>query len=109
MKPASLQNAAERLRERAREGPSDERFREAYEAVGAQVAEQRASLRLSQRELGDLCATTQSAVARLEAGRRAPRLDTLLRVAHALDCQLVVELRPRTKRTGRAQWLRTST
>ena len=42
--------------------------------------------------------TTQSAIARLESGGRPPRIDTLLRVAEALDCELIVQLRPRTKR-----------
>ena len=43
-----------------------------------------------------LCGTTQSAVAQLERGTRPPRLDTLLRIANALDCELDVRLRPRT-------------
>lgn len=64
----------------------------------AQIAEQVAELRrargLSQAELARLCGTTQSAIARLEAGGRPPRIDTLLRLARALDCDLIVELRP---------------
>ena len=47
-----------------------------------------------QRELAELCGTTQSAIARLERGGRPPRIDTLLRIAEALDCELVVELEP---------------
>ena len=31
----------------------------------------------------------------LERGGRPPRIDTLLRIAEALDCELVVELEPR--------------
>jgi len=67
-----------------------------FQAIATQVAERRRALNLSQRELADLCNTTQSAVARLERGRRPPRIDTLMRVASALDCELVVELRART-------------
>jgi transcriptional regulator with XRE-family HTH domain len=59
--------------------------------------------RLSQRELADLCATTQSAIARLEGGGRPPRIDTLLRLSDALDCELVVELRARTRPTRGAE------
>jgi transcriptional regulator with XRE-family HTH domain len=64
------------------------------------VAEQRRARGLSQQELADLCGTTQSAIARLEAGGRPPRIDTLLRIANALDCELDVRLRPRTKPKG---------
>ena len=46
-------------------------------------------------DIAELCGTTQSAIARLERGGRPPRIDTLLRIAEALDCELVVELVPR--------------
>jgi transcriptional regulator with XRE-family HTH domain len=59
------------------------------------VTEQRLRRQLSQRELAELCGTTQSAIARLERGGRPPRIDTLLRIADALDCDLHVELRAR--------------
>jgi transcriptional regulator with XRE-family HTH domain len=65
-------------------------------AVAVQVAAERTRRGLTQVELATLCGTTQSAVARLERGSRPPRLDTLLRIANALDCELEVRLRPRT-------------
>jgi ribosome-binding protein aMBF1 (putative translation factor) len=64
--------------------------------IADRVAERRKELGLSQAELAELVATTQSAIARLESGGRPPRIDTLLRIANALDCELVVELKPRT-------------
>jgi ribosome-binding protein aMBF1 (putative translation factor) len=64
--------------------------------IAERVAERRKELGLSQAELAELVATTQSAIARLESGGRPPRIDTLLRIANALDCELVVELEPRT-------------
>jgi transcriptional regulator with XRE-family HTH domain len=73
-------------------------FRAYYERLGERIAKRRASLDLSQRALAELTGTTQSAIARLEGGSRASRIDTLLRVADALDCELVVNLRSRTKR-----------
>jgi transcriptional regulator with XRE-family HTH domain len=95
---------------RPRPGPL-ERFRdrldyadpdhEAYAAIADQVTEQRLARRLSQRELAELCGTTQSAIARFEAAARPPRLDTLLRIARALDCELEVRFRPRTRPSGR--------
>jgi transcriptional regulator with XRE-family HTH domain len=65
-----------------------------FAQIAEQVAEQRRARGLSQAELANLCGTTQSAIARLEAGGRPPRIDTLLRLARALDCALIVELRP---------------
>jgi ribosome-binding protein aMBF1 (putative translation factor) len=67
-----------------------------FAQIAEQVTAQRHARGLSQAELAELCSTTQSAIARLEAGERPPRIDTLLRIANALDCNLAVELRPRT-------------
>jgi len=45
---------------------------------------------LSQRELAERLGTTQSAVARLEAGNVTPSLPTLDKVAEALGVELIV-------------------
>jgi transcriptional regulator with XRE-family HTH domain len=66
-----------------------------FAAIAEKVAEQRQAKGLSQRELAEIVGTTQSAIARLERGGRPPRIDTLLRIADALDCELIVDLRPR--------------
>ncbi|CAN5222543.1 hypothetical protein BH18ACT12_BH18ACT12_20470 [soil metagenome] len=66
-----------------------------FAAVADRVAERRQEKGLSQRELAELVGTTQSAIARLERGGRPPRIDTLLRIADALECELVVDLKPR--------------
>lgn len=71
-----------------------------FAQIAEQVAHQRHARGLAQVELAELCGTTQSAIARLESGGRPPRIDTLLRVANALDCNLIVELRPRTTPKG---------
>jgi ribosome-binding protein aMBF1 (putative translation factor) len=71
-----------------------------FAQIAEQMAVQRQARGLSQVQLAELCGTTQSAIARLESGGRPPRIDTLLRVANALDCNLVVELRPRTVEKG---------
>jgi transcriptional regulator with XRE-family HTH domain len=90
---------------RARNKPPIERLRERlahaeegwlFAQIADQVAERRRARGLSQADLAELCGTTQSAIARLEAGGRPPRIDTLLRLANALDCDLEIELRPRT-------------
>jgi predicted transcriptional regulator len=66
-----------------------------FAAIAGKHADRRVQMGLSQRELAELCGTTQSAIARLERGGRPPRIDTLLRIAEALQCELVVELVPR--------------
>lgn len=66
-----------------------------FAAIAQQVTDRRGELGLSQAQLATLCGTTQSAIARLEKGGRPPRIDTLVRLAAALDCDLDVELRPR--------------
>jgi transcriptional regulator with XRE-family HTH domain len=71
-----------------------------FSAIAEQVVEQRRARDLSQQELAELCGTTQSAIARFERGGRPPRIDTLLRMANALDCELVVQFRPRTRPKG---------
>jgi len=89
--PKANKGTLERLQERIRTADRGWFFA----AVADKVAERRQARRLSQRELAELVGTTQSAIARLERGGRPPRIDTLLRIADALDCDLVVELKPR--------------
>ena len=82
----------ERLRERiAHVEPGGWLFAQ----IADDVTERRIERGLSQRELASRVGTTQSAIARLEAGGRPPRIDTLLRIADALECDLSVELKPR--------------
>jgi ribosome-binding protein aMBF1 (putative translation factor) len=69
---------------------------ELFGLIAERVAERRKAWGVSQGELAELCGTTQSAIARVERGARPPRIDTLARIAAALDCELVIELRPRT-------------
>jgi predicted transcriptional regulator len=85
-------DAIERIRERLAHADDGWFFAQ----IADQVAERRKELELSQAELAELVGTTQSAIARLESGGRPPRIDTLLRIADALDCDLLVDLKPRT-------------
>lgn len=74
-----------------------------FAQIAEQVVAQRKARNLSQQQLAELCGTTQSAIARFERGGRPPRMDNLLRMAEALDCELVVEFRPRTRTKGGRQ------
>jgi transcriptional regulator with XRE-family HTH domain len=84
----------EKLRERLAHVDEDRGW--FFGQIADRVAERRKQLGLSQKELAELTGTTQSAIARLESGGRPPRIDTLLGIAEALDCDLTVELKPRT-------------
>jgi transcriptional regulator with XRE-family HTH domain len=92
-------DAFERLRERLAHVDADQGW--FFAQIAEQVVEQRKARGLSQKELAELTGTTQSAIARLESGGRPPRIDTLLNIAEALDCELIVDLRPRTRPTGK--------
>src|SRR5829696_3190456 len=87
--------AIERVRERLAHADDGWFFAQ----IADKVADRRKELELSQAELAQLVGTTQSAIARLESGGRPPRIDTLLRIADALDCDLHVELTPRADST----------
>ena len=92
MSPETL----EKLRERLAHVDQDKGW--FFAQIADRVSGRRKQLGLSQKELAELTGTTQSAIARLESGGRPPRIDTLLRIAEALDCELIVQLRARTKR-----------
>jgi ribosome-binding protein aMBF1 (putative translation factor) len=70
-----------------------ENARLAYE-VGRQIRELREARGVSQRQLAERMGTTQSVIARLEAGGTKPSLSTLERVANALGASLRVSLGP---------------
>jgi ribosome-binding protein aMBF1 (putative translation factor) len=67
-------------------------YEKAGRAVGLarEIRGLRSARGLSQRELAERLGTTQSAIARLEAGNISPSLHTLDRVAEALGAELTV-------------------
>jgi HTH-type transcriptional regulator / antitoxin HipB len=86
---------AELKEERARKPAvrvSYERARGAYR-LAERVRVLREARGISQGELAQRMGTTQSAVARLEAGGTYPNFLTLERVGHALRAELVVEFK----------------
>lgn len=90
----------------------DPAVRAGYEtaSVAFRLAEQVRAMRqekeMTQQDLARVMGTTQSAIARLEAGGIEPSIATLLRLADALGVNLVVELQAKGKskaqRTKRA-------
>jgi ribosome-binding protein aMBF1 (putative translation factor) len=99
----ALERMREGIRKRAEALGHDHERR--FAEVGRMVAENRLERGMSQQELAVLCGTTQSAIARLERGGRPPKIDTLMRIADALDAELHLEmrLRPHTNE-GDQEW-----
>ncbi|MGK5742797.1 helix-turn-helix domain-containing protein [Micromonospora sp. URMC 103] len=62
--------------------------------LGHTVRQQRESRELTQRQLADLAGVSQTAVARIERGERAPGLPLLERLLAAMDVQLAVAVEP---------------
>ena len=89
----TLERMREGIRKRAEALGRDHQQR--FADVGRMVAQTRQARGMSQQELAVLCGTTQSAIARLERGGRPPKLDTLLRIADALDAELLLDMRLR--------------
>ena len=54
------------------------------------LIEQRHSKGMTQRDLAKATHLTQSVIARLESKKATPQLDTLLKVAAALECKLEI-------------------
>jgi len=61
---------------------------------GELVREGRRRAGLTQKQLADRAGTTQSAIARLEAGRTSPTLEAVERLLRLCGFQLIVELAP---------------
>jgi predicted transcriptional regulator len=78
--------------ERKRRLPGFKEMAERQRQLGTEFALRRQALGLSQTEVAARMGTSQSAVARLEAGALDVRLSTLARYAHALDDDVDVHL-----------------
>lgn len=62
--------------------------------LGAYLRAAREEAGLTQEQLAERARTHRPVIARLERGAHAPRLDTILRVAEALDLRLRISLEP---------------
>lgn len=60
--------------------------------LGQMLARRRKWLYLSQSDVAEKMGTSQSAIARLEAGGTDVRVSTLVRYAEALGCTIAIEL-----------------
>jgi len=81
----------------------DPEFRAEYEALepeyrlASALIQLRLSKGLTQQELAEKLHTKQASIARLESGSSLPSLSTIRRVAEALDAEINVVVRPKSK------------
>ena len=61
-----------------------------FERIARLVIKYRAELNLTQKELADRVGTSHSAISRIEGGQHKTNIDTLVRIAHALNQRLVI-------------------
>lgn len=73
-----------------------EELRPRYQIIG-EIIKQRQRRKMTQEQLAKRLGTTQSAVARIEAGKSNLTLETLERVAEALECSVAFSLKPKKK------------
>lgn len=59
-------------------------------AIIDRLIEERRNRGMTQQELAKAACLTQSVIARLEGKKTTPQLDTLLKVAAALDCGIAI-------------------
>lgn len=59
-------------------------------AIIDRLIEERRNKGMTQQELAKAACLTQSVIARLEGKKTTPQLDTLLKVAAALDCGIAI-------------------
>jgi transcriptional regulator with XRE-family HTH domain len=93
----SYQNMRERLLARAGVKEGYDKQAE-LSKLGRLIHRARISTNLRQQELAKLSGVAQGDISRLEigSGEKGPTFDTLVRLAHAQDMKLVVELVPNT-------------
>lgn len=61
-----------------------------FERIARLVIKYRTELKLTQKELADRVGTSHSAISRIEGGQHKTNIETLVRIAHALDQRLVI-------------------
>jgi ribosome-binding protein aMBF1 (putative translation factor) len=81
----------------------DQRTRDLYRGIARQVMHARVSADLTQKQLAARIGTTASVICRLESGQHKMSVETLARIAFALDLPFEVTLGRRPERRGTAR------
>ena len=82
----------------------DKTLKEARKIVGQYIKAQRQELGMSRRAVADHCHLHGTQVAGMEDGTINYTIDTLMRVAHGMNCQLFIELRPKATDRDNHDW-----
>lgn len=69
----------------------------AFEQLARLVIKYRSARNLSQKTLAKLIGTSDTAIARIESGQHRPSVETLRRIARAMDLELVIWFAPKSK------------
>ena len=94
---AASRRAASSLEYRAQQAQ-----REGYREIAWLLIKYRMDKGLSQEKLAELVGTSHSQISRIESGRHRTNLDSLSRIAHALDLRVVLGFESTTP-SGRAK------
>jgi ribosome-binding protein aMBF1 (putative translation factor) len=99
---STAEEASGRRASRSPEYRAQQAEREGFREIAWLIIKYRMDKGLSQRELAELVGTSYSQVSRIESGRHRTNLDTLSRIAHALDLKMVLGFES-TSASGRAK------
>lgn len=87
---ATAEEAASRRAARSPEYRTQRAEREGFREIAWLLIKYRMDKGLTQEQLADLVGTSNSQISRIESGRHRTNLDTLSRIAHALDLRIVL-------------------
>ena len=87
---STAEEASSRRAARSPEYRAQQAGREGVREIAWLLIKYRMDKGLSQEQLAELVGTSHSQISRIESGRHRTNLDTLSRIAHALDMRMVV-------------------
>ncbi|HUP72833.1 MAG TPA: helix-turn-helix transcriptional regulator [Acidimicrobiales bacterium] len=99
---SAAEEAASRRAARSPKYRTQQAEREGFREIAWLLIKYRMDKGLSQEELAELVGTSHSQISRIESGRHRTNLDTLSRMAHALDLRMVLGFESTTS-SGRAK------
>src|SRR5688500_17496529 len=99
---STAEQASARRAARSPEYRAQSAERQGFREIAWLLIKYRMDKGLSQQQLADLVGTSYSQISRIESGRHRTNLDTLSRIAHALDLRIVLGFESTTS-SGRAK------